>query len=142
MASPNEIKNRGRWCPVCCKKKYVTESKCREIFELLFNKPFLNDKYNWLISPKGKWMELDGYNDNLKIAFEYNGIQHYKLHKRFHKGLISLNYIKKCDAIKEDICKQKGIILIKIPYTIMRNKLKEYIINELNLRGITQFHAT
>jgi hypothetical protein len=56
-------------------------------------------------------MELDGYCEELKIAFEHQGIQHYKHVKHFG----STDEIQSRDKLKRILCKNKGIELIEIP---------------------------
>src|SRR5207248_3901311 len=75
--SVNHIKN-GNWCPKCV--IYIGESITKNIMEIFFCCEFGKVKPNWL-----EGLELDGYNDELKIAFEYDGEQHYKVIKRYHK---------------------------------------------------------
>ena len=47
-------------------------------FEKIYNKKFAKCKPLWLKNQRGSQLELDGYNDELKIAFEYQGRQHYE----------------------------------------------------------------
>jgi hypothetical protein len=55
--------------------------------------------------------ELDIYIPSMKLAFEYQGIQHYQF-----SGLFGQPY--KCrDHIKKILCEMEGIILIEIPFT-------------------------
>lgn len=77
-------------------------------------------------------MELDGFNKRLKIAFEYNGPQHYKFIKHYHKTFQSFVDQLTRDEIKKDLCDKKDIILIIIPYNIKPNKMQDYIIKEFN----------
>ena len=63
-------------------------------------------------------LELDGYNENLKLSFEYNGIQHYKFHKRFHKNdEEAFKKQRERDEFKYKRCIEMGITLISVPYT-------------------------
>jgi len=85
-ATPNNIK-RGKWCPTC--SKGIGERTCRLAFEKIFRKEFNSIRPNWLINNFGNKMELDGYNDELKIGFEHQGRQHYSeinINKRFLKN--------------------------------------------------------
>lgn len=138
FATPTNI-NQGHWCPYC--NQSIMEKFCRENFEILTNKKFKKVRPTWLIYNKQP-LELDGFNEELLIAFEYNGIQHYKEIDFFHKSTnlkdkINFKEIKKHDKFKEEKCKEKGILLIIIPYTIKKKNLKNYI--EERLQTKTKF---
>ena len=61
------------------------EEVSRACLEYIFDTKFLKFRdSSWLKSPKGHSVELDGYCQDLKLAFEYNGVQHYKFVQRFH----------------------------------------------------------
>lgn len=119
----------GSWCKKC--KIFKNESICRYIFESLFECKFIKCRPTWLINSKtNRKLELDGYNEQLKIAFEYDGEYHYKKTKK----LINQQYR---DNIKNELCKQNNINLIRIPYTIHKNNYQNYIINickQLNIK--------
>ena len=69
-------------------------------------------------------MELDGYCEELKIAFEYDGEFHYKdIYDDYHNQ-------QKRDTIKDKLCKEQGIKLIRIPYWI--NDKRTYIQDQLS----------
>ena len=67
-------------------KKYVNEERCRAIFERLLNKKRDGERFKfkkvrpWLLinHETGFCLELDGYCEKLKFAFEYDGIQHHE----------------------------------------------------------------
>jgi len=119
---------QGSWCPIC--SDGVSERICRKFFEEIFNEKFPKKRYEWLLSPKGEKLELDGYNEKLKLAFEYNGEQHYK--KLNHISNDKFDYTKQCDQIKRDKCKEKVITLIEVPYTIKYEDMEKFILKETN----------
>lgn len=56
-------------------------------------------------------LELDFYYPQYKLAFEYQGEQHYKNSILFHqKGSFEQNQIR--DKLKSDICKENGLFQI------------------------------
>jgi hypothetical protein len=126
----NDFKDLGHRCPTCNKSK--TEEKCREIFETLTDKEFPTKRPKWLINPETKRrLELDGYCEELKIAFEYDGEFHYKVIKGMNNNK-DLDMIKKRDHIKDILCEDNDIYLIRIPYFIddkeqyIESKLKDF----------------
>lgn len=117
----------------CINCKYKSEQKCRDILEELLDITFEKSRPKFL-----KGLELDGYNKKKKIAFEYNGRQHYQYDPTFfHKGgAVVFEEQQKRDKKKRRRCKRKGITLITIPYTESK-KLREYIIKQLDKHKIS-----
>ncbi|MFC4323667.1 hypothetical protein [Litchfieldia salsa] len=126
----NDVKN-GHWCRECSKTFNLGEEKCRYVLEHFTNKVFKSSKQ--VI----EGFELDGYNQELKLAFEYNGIQHYKTNGFFIKTKEELDKRKKDDKHKEHLCLEKEIHLIKVPYSINTDKdILSFLKNELEQQGI------
>lgn len=111
----------GKWCPYCL---FKNEQMCREIFESLLQVKFVKSRPTFL-----NGLELDGYNSELKLAFEYNGEQHYMEINHFHRKDNAFEKQKQKDKQKIELCKQHNIQLIIIPYNV-KNK-EEFIINEI-----------
>ena len=74
-------------------------------------------------------MELDGYNSDVAIAFEYQGQQHSKFIEFFHKSHEEFELRIEDDKIKKELCFQNNILLISIDIEIPLQKLQEYIFN-------------
>jgi hypothetical protein len=99
-ASASNLVYAGSWCPDCRNKG---ERIVRAIFEATFGAEFPKSKPAWLRSPKARSLELDGYNEQLQLAFEYQGPHHdqdanVKLH----------------DQLKRDACSSREIRLIEV----------------------------
>jgi hypothetical protein len=63
-----------------------------------------------------RFLELDGYCDTLKIAFEHDGDYH-----------LTDPYIRQKDLAKNKYCEQLGIVLIRIPQLFQRVKIDDLI---------------
>ena len=110
------IKNDGTWCPTCGKGR--SEKMVCEIISDITGLKFRQVRPDWLLYENGRNLELDGYNEREKIAFEYHGIQHYKYDKFFHKGdENNLRLQQERDAWKEQRCIEEKVDLIIVPYT-------------------------
>lgn len=122
----------GRWCPECT--SYMGEKLCRLAFESLFNAEFPKSYPVWLKSEKGDQLELDGYSKKYKIAFEHQGIQHYKFNDKFHQSSEDLVNQMSRDIYKRKLVEKHGIILIEVPQVpdeVSLDELIPFIIQEL-----------
>lgn len=83
----------------------------------------------WLINPDTKkGLELDLYNEELGIAVEFNGQQHYKYTPHFHKkGMSDFRSQVRRDNHKIDLCDENSVWLITVPYNVPIPKIKDYI---------------
>jgi hypothetical protein len=81
-------------------------------------------------------MELDGYCEDLNLAFEYNGIQHYKKHRWFHSSNDSFMQRREDDNLKRVLCLDNNVKLITIPYAVPHKKLRTYILNSCEGNGV------
>jgi hypothetical protein len=131
-ATANGIQ-QGQWCPKC--SEGISERICRKIFENIFDEKFPKRRPEWLVTPQGIRMELDGYCKKLKIAFEYQGVQHYGYHPRFHVKR-TFDQQKSQNYLKRKKCEDNYVVLIEVPHTVDYEKMPEYIIRECKKRNI------
>jgi hypothetical protein len=117
----NTNKRRSRGETICCK-----------VMQNIYNKPFKTCRPNWLKNPEtGHNLELDCYNEELKIAIEYNGSQHYKFPNSFHSSKEKFIQQVRRDKYKAKMCEKFGVYLISVPYTVPYENIEEYIKNRL-----------
>lgn len=127
------VRHMGQWCPVCASG--LAERFCRAMFERVFDTTFPKARPRWLRNSRGRQMELDGFNADLRIAFEYHGEQHYKHNAFFHEKA-SLARRMEDDNAKLALCSEHGVTLIVVPYTVTFDGLQHYIYQECAYRGI------
>jgi len=105
------------------------ERYSRELLNIMFNEEFIICRPDWLKNPKSnRSLELDMYCENLNLAFEYQGEQHYKFIERFHRTIETFHEYQKRDKFKVYKCKEQGIKLLHIPFNIRLKKLQTFII--------------
>lgn len=77
----------------------------------------------------GERLCLDYFLPHLMIAFEYQGEQHYRFIKHFHKDGKGFLDAQKRDLRKDDLCDEQGITLICVAYN--EEMSKELVLSKL-----------
>lgn len=110
------------------------EMECKRAVESITGKTFTKCRPSFLRnSVTESNLELDCYNDELKIAVEYNGEQHYNFIPYFHKTKDAFYNIKYRDEIKKRLCFENAIRLIVVPYDVKLCEIESFIRNAINL---------
>jgi hypothetical protein len=134
----NRVKN-GQWCPHCHAPR--GERITRVIFEVLFGKRFPKSRPSWLRTARGTQLELDGYCEELGVAFEHQGGQHYST--KYVSPRHNLAEIQKRDRRKRLLCRKRGVKLLAIPDLSGRLRVedaKDYIVRLCARFGIAINH--
>ena len=115
------------------------ETACRRYLEMRFKRPFSKARPDFLRNQvtsgsRGDYnLELDCFNPEMKLALEYNGIQHYKFIPYFHRTKETFYNQKYRDEIKRYKCKENGIDLIEVPHDV--KDIENFIEKELENLG-------
>jgi hypothetical protein len=108
------------------------EEISRYVFEELYGVKFVSVRPDWLRNPKtNRNMELDGYNESLKVAFEYQGKQHYEKVSCFQTNR-DFVFQQERDNLKRILCEDKGVFLVSIPCYVKHEDIKAFIISKIN----------
>jgi hypothetical protein len=124
------------------RKDSVGEKECRRVLEEYFGKQFPKCRPEFLRNQVTSTeisnynLELDCYNDELKLGVEYNGRQHYSYVPHFHKNREAFYNQKYRDELKRIKCREHGVHLIEVPYTIPVDKIRDYILETLKSIGV------
>lgn len=95
----------------------------------------LEKTFDWLINDKTKGkLRIDGYFDKYNLAVEYDGKQHYEYTPHFDKDEESFKERQSHDKLKDQLCKENGVKLIRIRYD--EPLTKEHLKNKLIEIGI------
>ena len=115
------------------------EIECKRVIEKIFKAPFHKSRPDFLNNPVtggNNNLELDCFNEKLRIAVEYNGAQHYKFIPFFHKNKEAFHNQKYRDYMKRKMCEENGIVLIEVPHTTKIPHIENYIKSNLRQYGI------
>ncbi|MDY0270806.1 hypothetical protein [Trichloromonas sp.] len=126
----------GTWCPTCNTSR--SENLVRAILEASFDTPFPRQYPPFL-----KGLELDGFNAELALAFEANGIQHYEQSPMFHKSTADFQMQQERDLKKHELCREAGITLLVIPHSVTdvgALETRGYIAEQLAVHGFVPPH--
>lgn len=115
-------------------KESKGELECRRVLEKIFKKPFPKIRPDFLRNPVTGGdhnLELDMYCPTLNLAVEYSGVQHYKYVPYFHKNKEAFHNQKYRDELKRRMCRDYGINLIEVPYTVKIDEIEKYLTRQL-----------
>lgn len=133
LATLNNVHYKGSWCPNCNQLKKHTQTSVRMCVETLFHKQFPANK-NLIMGKNGRYVELDLFNDDLKLGGEYHDREHFDANSFFNRDEPGKFETKKMnDELKIKECAAMGIGLFIVPYTETRKGsryLKEFIIRQ------------
>ena len=123
-------------CPSCSNGVFVGEERVRIILKTHFRKEFKKIRPEWLINHNtNSKMELDGYNEELKIAFEYQGRQHYSNNTQFAG---TQKEQEERDQLKKKLCEANNIKLYVLdqPSSYAEDKFVESILAQFKKQGL------
>jgi len=104
------------------------EELCKKVIEEIYEKPFYCVRPDFLKNPEtNRNLELDCYNDELKIAVEFNGSQHYKWPNYTNQTYEDFIKQVRRDQFKVEACDKNGVYLITVPYNVPKHAIKDYI---------------
>lgn len=113
-------------------KESSGESECRRVVERLTGKKFPKSRPNFLKNTiTNSNLELDCYCEELKLAIEYNGRQHYEYVPFFHVSKDAFYNMRYRDDLKARLCKEHGVRLIIVPYHV--EDIESFLADEIGI---------
>jgi hypothetical protein len=101
------------------------ELRFKSTVEELTGMRWCKQRPDWLRNPKtGAAMELDMVCEELGMAVEYNGAQHYTYPNRFHSSMEQFDEQQERDRIKRELCGRHGVRLVEI---VARERLEDEV---------------
>lgn len=127
----HDIQQKDAGCPSCSSLK--REKKTRQIFESILGASFNSTRMpDFRMSDTKRSLQLDGYNQDLKLGFEYDGEQHYNYcgFLQTKDTFVRQNYRDLC---KDLFCQQLGVYLIRVPYYLKDSQMFDFISKEIDM---------
>jgi len=94
---------------------------------------------SWLLVGSRRHLQLDGYSDRLKLAFEHQGLQHDIHVEHFHRKPTAFDRQQGNDRAKKALCKEHGVTLVRIPQlnpAAPPSAVKQLIVAKLRENGV------
>lgn len=124
---------RQSWCQICSKGS-KSEEIARTTFRQLFGGEFAKRRPKWLVNSRGRQMELDGYELELGLAFEYQGRQHFENVGVYKMGN-KLQQRKEDDKKKRELCAENGVLLVELRWDHAYEDFPKLIRTQLGARA-------
>lgn len=128
-----KVHRRGQWCKLCGSS--IGERNIRAYLKEL-NIPF-NQQYQLPMVPNRKYDFYFEFNGR-KFIIEFDGEQHFKFVRKYHKLKSKFFEAQVIDRIKTYAAWNSGITIIRIDHTQVDN-VKFHILNAINSPNIVYF---
>ncbi len=110
-------------------QKRLVSKGAKELLEVVRQLyPYQRIELEYNIANRGA-LFLDIYLPRLKIAFEYDGRQHFEYNEHFHGSRDNFIKARRRDDEKDELCEQQGITLIRVAYNEKMDK--ELVLSKL-----------
>lgn len=111
----------GCWCPRCSSS--VGEQQVRQILETVFAGSSFEKCWPRFLRRPGdrRGLQLDGYCERIRVAFEFNGEQHYRADCFYNADPRSLDSFEarvRRDAEKARLCREASVRLVVVPHFV------------------------
>ena len=106
------------------------EAECRRVLQSIYGVEFPKVRPAFLRNEalaSNRPLELDCYNEDLKLACEYDGRAHAEYTRYFHRNEEAFENQKYRDWMKSRLCAENGIHLIRVPHTVKHKDIEAYI---------------
>lgn len=119
--TPNNHMSKKSGCPICQESKGE-----RLISKILSEKNIIFERQKQFEGCRFiRKLKFDFYIPHLNLLIEYDGKQHF-LEDCFHKNL---KKVQLHDSIKDEYCFMNNISLLRLPYTLTEEEIKDKILN-------------
>jgi len=113
------------------------ESIMRRTLESLLGHPCSKQRPNFLRSPTtNRCLELDAYCVELRVACEFQGIQHDRYPNPVHASHAQFLAQVERDRMKAAMCKEHGVCLLLVPHTVSRARMTSFLKAQLKAHQI------
>jgi hypothetical protein len=107
-----------------------TEARIISLLEEILHMKFPTVNPKWLCW-KGKPMELDGYNEEAKLAIEVDGWWHHHWEPNKEEYTAYYERLVK-DVAKDRLCKRRGVSLIRVDSKLPARHWRNYLLSRLH----------
>jgi hypothetical protein len=109
------------------------ENVMRSALAALTGKEFVKIRPSWLRNPAtGRPLEIDAWNEELKLACEFQGYQHTVFPNCFHKTYDDFERQQQRDKVKADMLRSKNIRLLEVPHTVIAKETPSFLAEHLS----------
>jgi hypothetical protein len=127
-AGPTRPRGQGTTC--VNRGELCAQAALERIFP---GKTFQKVRPDWLRNDRtGRALEIDLYNDQLRLGVEVQGAQHYVHPNSWHKTRQEFDAQVYRDTLKRQLCAQSGCLLLEVPFTVPHAAMETYIRSEID----------